>query len=147
MLDVTGKERKKVAEPEVVKKLQYDWSYENSINVGGELIDVDDPHSHKYSQWRTNSALASHQDTIAKAMEMNLNAHLSDKLHYHYLYYSVRKRKRFAKKLQLDKPSKDEHELIELIADLYKYNYVRAKEVLRILTKEQLNIIKKNKKR
>lgn len=148
-LDVTLEPRKKKPEELVSPSKQYDWRFENSINSGKELIDMDSPQEFKYNQWRTNSSLSFHVDTLFDANYMNMAYHLSDKLHYHYLYYSVRKIKRYSKKKteeekKLEAQLKEEQKTLSLIQDYYKYNIVRAKEVMKILNKEQIdNIIKK----
>ena len=121
----------------------YDWRFENSINAGTEPIDLDQIQEFKYNQWRTNSSLSNHGDTIHAVNHMNLNHHLSDKLHYHFLFHTIRKKKRFnRKKTDQDKKNerllKEEAKKITLIQQTYKYNVVRAKEALSILTLEQI---------
>ena len=86
------------------EKEQYNWQYENSINSGKTPIDMDSPQEFKYSQWRTNKSLSNHSDTIFYANQMNMNYHIKDKMHYLYLFYSIRKQKRYgAKKTEEDK--------------------------------------------
>jgi len=131
---------------------KYNWEWENNINSGKELIDIDSPQEHKYNAWRTNSSLSNFKDTIPQANKMNINHHLSSKLQYHYLYHSIRKQKRFGKKKtdedkRIEKEMKAEQELITLVQDYYKYNIVRAKEALKILSKKQIDIIKKNQEK
>ena len=150
-LDVTLKPRKEEVVVETEKK-QYDWVYENNINFGKEIIDLDKPQEFKYSQWRTNISLSNHKDTIDVAQKMNQNYHLSDKLHYQYLFYKVRKQKRYGKKKtdadkKLEKKLKQEAEIISLIQDYYKYNIVRAKEAYKILTKDQIELIKQKQEK
>jgi hypothetical protein len=140
LLDVTGKIR---VEPEVEQKAQkklYDWRYENSINQGKEALVING----EYNQWRTNSSLSNFQECLYHVNEMNMSAHLSNELHYHYLFYSVRKGKRFQSKKnkQEEADKKAEEALISLIQEFYKYNIVKAKQALKVLTKEQINTIK-----
>lgn len=147
-LDVTLQPRKAPKEEAKLEKPKYDWSYENSINYGKELIDLDKPQEFKYSQWRTNLSLSNFYENILYANEMNRNYHLTDKMHYHYLFYSVKKAKRYGKKKtdkdkEIENLLKKEQEQIRLIQEYYKYNIAKAKSALRVLTKEQLEIIKK----
>jgi hypothetical protein len=140
LLDVTGNTR---VEPEVeqkAQKKQYDWRYENSINLGKEALDIDG----EYNQWRTNSSLANFQECLYHVNEMNMNYHLSNELHYHFLFYSVRKGKRFQSKKnkQEETDKKAKEDLLSLIQEYYKYNIVKAKQALKILTKEQISTIK-----
>lgn len=146
-IDVTGKPRK--VEQKVVEEVKksYGFEYENSINMGREPIDIDSPQPFKYNQWRTNSVLSNHVDTLLAANDMNTNYHLSDKLHYHYLFYKIRKIKRFGKKKsQADKEKeaeiKAEQETLHLVMDYYKYNIAKAKTAMKILTKDQIEFIR-----
>lgn len=151
-LDVTMQPRKE--EPKVVKETKgvYDWRYENSISFGKEPIDMDTLQEFKYNQWRTNSTLSYHIDTLDQANKMNMNYHLSDKLHYGYLFNSVRKQKRFNKKKteedkRIEAAAKKELEIISLIQQYYKYNIVRAREVMKILTPDQIDILRKKQEK
>lgn len=151
-LDVTLNPREEVVEEQVYVKPKYNWEWENNINSGKELIDIDNPQEHKYNAWRTNSSLSNFDETLHYANAMNLNYHLSNKMQYQYLFYAIRKKRRFGKKKtdedkKLEKQQKAYHELVVLIQEHYKYNVVRAKEALKILSKEQINdIIKKQEK-
>jgi hypothetical protein len=83
---------------------------------------------------------------------MNTNHHLSSKLQYHYLFYSIRKQKRFGKKKtdedkRIEQEMEAKQDLIALIQKHYKYSVVRAKEALKILTKEQIDIIIKKQEK
>jgi len=134
------------------EKSQYNWQYENSINSDTTPIDMDSPREFKYSQWRTNNSLSNHKDTVLYANEMNINYHLNDKMHYAYLFYSIRKKKRFGRKKtdedkQLEKEAKSTEAKIKLIQEKYKYNNKRAKEALSILTSKQLDIIAKEQEK
>ncbi len=143
-LDVTLQERKEPKQEIKLEKPRYDWRYENSITSGKEIeIDTD------YSQWRTNSVLSNYRETILYANEMNCHYGVTDQMHYDYLYNSIRK-KRMKGVKETDKEKKDRKQKEEpqsLVSDYYKYNIVRTKEALKILTAEQLNFIEnKNNK-
>ena len=144
-LDVTLQERKE-PKPEIKQeKPRYDWRYENSITSGKKQHEVDSD----YSQWRTNNILSNYRETVLYANEMNINYNITDQMHYDYMFNSIRKKKMYAKKEtdQEKKERKQKEELQTLISNYYKYNIVRTKEVLKILTAEQINIIKnKNNK-
>ena len=151
MLDVTLQKRKQVVE-EVHVKLSYNWMYENSINSGKVIINLDDRQEFKYEKWRTNVILSNHKDTLFQANEMNINSHLSDKLHYHYLFYSIRKQNRYGKKKtdadkKFEQQLKQEAEIISLIQEYYKYNIVRAKEAYKILNKDQIELIRQKQEK
>ncbi len=143
-LDVTLQERKEPKEEIKLEKPRYDWRYENSITTGKEIeIDSD------YSQWRTNSVLSNYRETILYANEMNCHYGVTDQMHYDYLYNSIRKKRMTGiKETEKEKKArKQKEELLALVSNYYKYNVVRTKEVLKILTAEQINFIKnKNNK-
>ena len=125
-------------------KERYDWRYENSIS-NGKKVEIDGD----YSQWRINNILANYDGLTLIVNEMNIHYDLTDKMHYDYLYGAVRKQKRWAKtETKEEKKQRDkEQELQNLISNYYKYNIVRTKEALKILTAEQIDIIRnKNNK-
>lgn len=147
-VDVTGQKRAEEKPEEVTVKGQYDFRYENSINVK-EYIDLDGPLEHKYSQWRTNSIFSNYNDTVSSANEMNRAYHLSDRLHYDFMFFDIRKGKRWSKGLTKEEKAqiKKEQELHALIQDYYKYNNARTREALRILTPEQIKMIRQKQEK
>jgi hypothetical protein len=143
MLNVLLEERKEEKFTTKPVKQGYDWRYENSIS-NGKKIDIDGD----YSQWRTNNVLANHKDSIFYVNEMNINS-TTDQMHYDYLHASLRKQKRWSKNESKEekKYREQQEELHNLVSNYYKYNTLRTKEALRILTAEQIDIIRnKNNK-
>lgn len=127
---------------------RYDWRYENSINIGKERLILSEQ-DEKYNPWRTNNILSNFPETVFDANIANMMYHIPFQMQYDYLFYSVRKQKRFSKKIpqeELDR-RKEEEKLIELISEYYKYNIVRSKEALKILTKEQIDFIRKKQEK
>jgi Bacteriophage clamp loader A subunit len=125
-------------------KPRYDWRYENSI-TSGKKIEIDGD----YSQWRTNNILSNYKDTILYANEMNCRYVVTDQMHYDYLFNIIRKSKRYNKpetKEEKKAREKQEH-LVDLISRHYKYNAIRAKEALKILTEAQINDIRKKQEK
>lgn len=147
-LDVTLNKREGETLPkETAKKLAYDWRFENSINSGKDRLIVD-KEEFKYDKWRTNSSLSNHLDTIMFVNELNINYNVTDQMHYDYLFYNVRKKKRYGSKKserdkQLEKLQKEEEETLSLITEYYKYSTVKAKAVLKVLTPSQIEEIKR----
>ena len=125
-------------------KPRYDWRYENSI-TSGKRIEIDGD----YSQWRTNNILSNYKDTILYANEMNCRYVVTDQMHYDYLYNIIRKSKRWTKpETKEEKKSREkQEELISLISSHYKYNAIRAKEALKVLTEAQINEIRKKQEK
>lgn len=146
-VDVTLSERKKELPEEETVKLSYDWRYENSINSGTSKLDLE-KNEFKYNKWRTNSSISNFLENIMFANEMNLNMHITDQMHYDYLFHSIKKKKRFASKKtardkEIEKLQKVEESNLAVISEYYKYNMVKSKAALRVLTESQLEIIRK----
>ncbi len=113
-----------------------DWL--NSINqTKKNLIDEDPSLEKEYSPYIINRCMSGHLDTVLFANEMNLNHQLPHGMQYSFFLNSVRKRKRFSPWLR-----KDEIKDLDLVKRYYGYSNEKAKQALRILTKEQLNFIK-----
>lgn len=91
-----------------------------------------------YVPFIINKALANHQQTVLFANEMNQRAHLDVDMQYDFYYNGVTKNpKRFGKWRK-----KASQEDLELIQRHYGVNTQRAEEILKRLTKEQINEIK-----
>lgn len=140
-LDVTLREREEVVE-EVYVKPKYDWRWENSVMSNKQHLDMDGLVEFKYDAFRLNRTLSNYLDTISVADELNRNYHLDPKMQYDYAFYKVKKAKRWFKKEKQDKNAD-----LLLIREHYKYSIERAKEALRILSPEQIQMIKKEKEK
>jgi aspartokinase len=113
----------------------YDWRYENSITRNKEYLPVNE--DEKYIPGRTNKVLSNYVDTIIHANMMNINFSLDEKMQYDYLFNSITARKRFFKRTKVNNFSD-----ISLICEYYKYNRKVAEQALKVLSQEQINIIK-----
>jgi hypothetical protein len=113
-----------------------DWL--NSINFTKENL-MDDPSIVKeYSPYIINRCLSGHIDCVLFVNEMNMNHHLDKDLQYSFYLNSLRKKKRFSPWLRKDKVTD-----LECIKQYYGYSNEKAFQALKILTKEQINFIKK----
>lgn len=90
-----------------------------------------------YSPFSINRFLSGTIDTVFYASEMNIRHHLPKEMQYEYLKNSVRKRKRYSQWFK-----KEEQENIDVIMEVYKYNYDKAKEVSTILSQEEIDVLK-----
>jgi len=114
-----------------------DWL--NSINFGKDDLTEDDPDIIKdYPSYIINRCLSGHLDTILYANEMNLHPDLDKDMQYQFFLNSLRKRKRFSPWLR-----KDKVENLNIIKKYYGYSNEKALQALRLLTKQQLDYIKK----
>lgn len=76
-------------------------------------------------------------DTVGIANVMNRYHHLDNKLQYHFLINIIRKRKRFSKWMKPETESD-----IEVIKEYYGYSNDKAKQVLSLLSPENIKSIK-----
>jgi hypothetical protein len=67
---------------------------------------------------------------------MNQYHHLDNKLQYHFLINIIRKRKRFSKWIKPEQLSD-----IEVVKQYYGYSNSKAKQVLSLLSPDQIKII------
>ena len=113
--------------------------YLNSINYTKKsVMESDDPAWEKnYPSYIINKCMSHHMDTVMYANEMNMHSHLDKKLQYDFFINTVRSRKRFSPWGKKEKV-KD----IELVKEFYGYSTEKAMQALRILTDNQLEIIK-----
>ena len=111
-----------------------DWL--NSINQNKRNLYDEDPTA-KYPAYIINRCMSGHLDTVMFANEMNLSPQLDSDMQYSFYLNSVRKRKRFSPWLR-----KDEVKDLDSVKRYYGYSNEKAKQALRILSKEQLNFIK-----
>ena len=113
-----------------------DWL--NSINqTKKNLIDEDPLLEKEYSPYVINRCFSGHIDSVMFSNEMNRYHFLSKKLQYDFYINSLRKKKRFSPWLRQDK-IKD----LDYVKRYYGYSNEKAKQALKILTKEQLTFIK-----
>ena len=113
-----------------------DWL--NSINqTKKNLIDEDPSLEKDYSPYIVNRIFSGHLDAIMFANEMNQYHFLSKKMQYSFYLNTLRKRKRYSPWLR-----KDEIKDLDLVKRYYGYSNEKAKQALRILTKDQINFIR-----
>lgn len=92
-----------------------------------------------YVPYVVNKALSYFPDTIMYANAMNQYNQVDNKLQFHYLLNTVRPGKRFSKWTK--RIDSDE---LQLVMEYYSYSMEKAKQVLPILSIEQITLIKNN---
>mgnify|MGYP003304580163 FL=1 len=113
-----------------------DWL--NSINhTKKNLIDEDPSIEKEYSPYIVNRCFSGHLDAILFANEMNKYNLLPKKMQYDFFINILRTKKRFSPWIRKDK-IKD----LDYVKRYYGYSNEKALQVLKILTKQQLNFIK-----
>ena len=91
-----------------------------------------------YPAWNLNRVLANYKDCILYANMMNMNSHVPHKLQYQFLLNTVRPIKRAFNKTDRDNVNKD----LESVKLYFGYSNEKAKDALRILSDEQIALIK-----
>ena len=118
-----------------------DWL--NSINYSKKnLIDEDPDIEKKYPAYIINRCMSGHLDAIMYANEMNLYHNLSSKLQYDFLLNILRSKKRFSPWVK-----KEELKNLDYVKRYYGYSDEKAKQVLPLLSKEQLTLIQEKLER
>ena len=90
-----------------------------------------------YNAFMVNRGLSYFPDTVIYANEMNRFHHLDSRLQYQFLINIVRKRNRFSK---WNKSTESDD--IKIIKEYYGYSNEKARDVLPLLSNDNLNIIR-----
>jgi hypothetical protein len=114
------------------------FEYVNAINYSKKNIMVDDIAEKQYNPYMTNRSLSYFHDTILMANEMNIQHHLDNRLQFDFFINIIRKRKRFSKWFKPETISD-----VEVVKAYYGYSNDKARQALSLLTKEQLEVLKK----
>jgi hypothetical protein len=115
------------------------FDYVNQILQGKKQLIIDEVTEKGYEPFLTNRALSQHKDCVLFANEMNQRHHLDKKMQNDFLLNTVRSVKRpFAKWAKSEKNND-----IECIKLVYGLSDSKALDVLRLLTKEQIQQLKK----
>jgi len=109
--------------------------YLTAINyTKNTLFDTEDESVEKeYTPFVVNRCLSYFMDTVLYANEMNYHNTLSKKMQFDYLVGTIRKNKRYSKWL---KRESEEH--LDIVKRFYGYSERRAREVLDILTEDDV---------
>lgn len=120
------------------------FSFVNEINTSKRDIMRDQNGEHSdllekvYSPWLVNRSFSYFHDSVVQANEMNKNHHIDSRLQFDYFINMIRKRKRFSKWM---KPT--EVEDLQVIKETYGYSDEKARQVLDLLSNEQITELKK----
>ena len=122
------------------------FDYLNAINDTKQNVieDSDNPELAEklYPPYLVNRGLSFFIDTVYLANEMNRHHHLDNKMQFDFLINIVRKKKRFSKWFKAQ-PDED----VEAVMDYYGYSQDKARQVVGLLTKDQITqIIERQRK-
>jgi hypothetical protein len=90
-----------------------------------------------YKPFLINKALSYFVDTIMYVNEVNIRPDVDNKLQNDYYLNSIRSNKRYSKWHK-----RPEDNDVEAIREYYNVNYFKALEIIRVLSIEQINLIK-----
>ena len=113
------------------------FEYCNAINYTKKDIMIDDVAEKAYAPYMVNRQLSYFNDTVLAANEMNRNHHLDNRLQFDFFINIIRKRKRFSKWFKPEQISD-----LENIKQYYGYSNDKARQVLPLLSTEQINELK-----
>lgn len=114
------------------------FDYVNAILQNKKQLIVDDITEKDYVPFLVNRSLSYHSDCLMYANEVNRRHFLDKKLQNDFLLNTVRSRKRpFAKWVKSEK-SED----IECVKLVYGLSDLKAREALRLLSDEQIQLLK-----
>ena len=114
------------------------FEFINAINTTKEDLIVDDITEKQYNSFVVNRSLSYFNDTVLMANEMNINHHLDNRLQFDFFINIIRKRKRFSKWTKPESLGD-----VEVVKAYYGYSNEKARSVLSLLTKDQLDLLKK----
>ena len=114
------------------------FDYLNAINHTKQNIMVDDITEKEYNPFMVNRGLSYFHDTVLMANEMNQNAHVDNRLQFDFFINIVRKKRRFSKWFKPEIVSD-----VEVVKEYYGYSNQKARQVLTLLTTEQLDLLRK----
>jgi len=114
------------------------FDYVNAILQNKKQLIVDELTEKEYNPFLSNRSLSYHKDCIMYANEMNRRHFLDKKLQFDFLINTVRSQKRpFAKWIKSEK-----NDDLECIKTIYGFSDSKAREALRLLSKEQIQKLK-----
>ena len=138
-LDFLGKPKEEITVTPYKAPAISPFDFINAIHYSKDNLIVDDWSEKQYNPFIINKGLSYGHDTVIPANEMNSRPHLDKKMQFEFLKNTIRPRKRFNKWIKADSNSD-----IEIIKDYYGYSNDKAKQVLSLFSKDQLEILKEN---
>lgn len=113
------------------------FEFMNQINYGKNTDFMNIDNEKYYNSFLINRKLGDFQDTVLLANIMNQFHQIDKRCQFDFLLNSIRKRKRFSKKVATDEISD-----IDIIKEYYGYSNEKARQALTILSKDDIEEIK-----
>lgn len=116
------------------------FDFINAINLSKKDLFAEDPDAakeYRKSRFLINRGLSYFSDTVLYANEMNIRSNIAEDWQFFYFLNRIPKKKRYS---AWNKKSKIES--LDIVKEFYKYSDQKAADALKVLSEEQLNIIK-----
>ena len=113
------------------------FDFLNSINTNKKNLMEGTDEEKQYVPFVVNRNLSYFQDTVSLANAMNIHNHIDNRLQYDFFINIIRKRKRFSKWV---KPDVEKN--VEVIKEYYGYSNEKARQVVSLLSSEEIEFIK-----
>lgn len=105
------------------------------------LMELENAES-QYKPYVINKGLSFYPDTVIQANEMNSRPHLDRKMQFSFLINIIRSKKRYSKWLKPEKLND-----LEVVQECYGYSKEKARQVLPLLSSEQIDYLKRRIKK
>lgn len=116
------------------------FDFLNAINYSKDNLFESDPQAKKdYKPFIINRGLSYFPDTVFYANQMNQHPSLDKDMQFSFFLNIVSRKKRFSKWSKKDADT----ESIDLVKEYYGYSSEKSAEALKVLSEENLNMIKK----
>ncbi len=115
------------------------FDYANQILQGKKQLIVDELTEKEYNPFLVNRALSQHKDCVLFANEMNRRHFIDKKMQNDFLLNTVRSMKRPFAKWAKPEAANDDLECIKMV---YGLSDSKARDALRLLSKEQIQQLK-----
>ena len=113
------------------------FEFVNAVNYTKKNIMIDDVVEKAYVPYMINRQLSYFPDTVLAANEMNKNHHIDNRLQFDFFINIIRRRKRFSKWFKPEQISD-----LDVVKKYYGYSNEKARQVLTLLSTEQINELK-----
>lgn len=119
------------------------FDYVKSISENKQNLINEETFEKDYSPYIVNKAFSFTKDTVLLANELNIKPNIPKKSQYLFLLNTIRPMKRYSKWV---KRSEDDYAMIQKVRKLYNTNSRNARNIISLLSPDQIKKIKENTK-
>lgn len=112
------------------------WSFVNSLSQDKDYLFSEETEK-QYTAFTVNKAFSIHIDTLHHAAVMNQAYNLDKKMQHDYYFYALPKKVRRKKWFKKSDEEKAEIKVIEDVANVIQYNFIKAKAFWKTLNESQ----------